>query len=187
MSQPGSVVGRVAIARGLNHVCLLNQRVGKLIFEHSEAQDRQFIYYLLSSHEFRRNIALMAHGAASQANVSPKQIESLEISLPPLQTQQKIASIFSAYDDLIENNNRRIQVLEEMAQRIYREWFVHFRFPGHENVKMVDSELGKIPEGWTYSGLMKNPYFQFIEQNSNSYSGTKVYYATADVIKTEIK
>ena len=65
-----------------------------------------------------------------------------------LPIQQKIASILSAYDDLIENNTRRIQILEEMAQRIYHEWFVHFRFPGHENVKMVESELGMIPEGW---------------------------------------
>ena len=63
-----------------------------------------------------------------------------EISLPPLPTQHKIASILSAYDDLIENNTRRIQILEEMAQMIYREWFVHFRFPGHEQVRMVDSE-----------------------------------------------
>ncbi len=68
--------------------------------------------------------------------------------LPPLATQRKIAAILSAYDDLIENNTRRIEILEEMAQRIYREWFVHFRFPGHEDVPLVDSELGPIPEGW---------------------------------------
>ena len=65
-----------------------------------------------------------------------------------LPTQRKIASILSAYDDLIENNTRRIAILEEMAQAIYREWFVNFRFPGHENAKMVDSPLGQIPEGW---------------------------------------
>jgi len=61
--------------------------------------------------------------------------------LPPIEEQKRIASILSAYDDLIENNTRRIQILEELAQRIYTEWFVHFRFPGHEKVKMVDSEL----------------------------------------------
>ncbi len=60
----------------------------------------------------------------------------------------KIAAILSAYDDLIENNTRRIKILEEMAQALYREWFVHFRFPGHEKVQMVDSPLGRIPEGW---------------------------------------
>jgi type I restriction enzyme, S subunit len=70
------------------------------------------------------------------------------VSAPPLPTQRKIASILSAYDDLIENNTRRIAILEEMARSLYREWFVHFRFPGHEKVKMVDSPLGKIPAGW---------------------------------------
>ncbi len=70
------------------------------------------------------------------------------IHLPPYFAQLKIATILSAYDDLIENNLRRIKILEEMAQLIYKEWFVHFRFPGHENVKMVDSPLGEIPEGW---------------------------------------
>lgn len=71
-----------------------------------------------------------------------------KLFLPPKALQEKIASILSAYDDLIENNNRRIKILEEMAQAIYREWFVNFRFPGHEKVKMVKSKLGMIPEGW---------------------------------------
>lgn len=70
------------------------------------------------------------------------------IPIPPLSVQNSIASILSAYDDLIENNTRRIAILEEMARRIYEEWFVHFRFPGHEQAKMVESELGLIPEGW---------------------------------------
>ena len=67
---------------------------------------------------------------------------------PPLPTQHKIATILSAYDDLIENNLRRIKILEEMAQNLYREWFVKFRFPGHQKTRLVDSPLGKIPAGW---------------------------------------
>ena len=74
--------------------------------------------------------------------------ESLELPLPPLPTQRKIAAILSAYDNLIENNTRRIQILEEMARNLYREWFAHFRYPGHENGRMVESALGLIPEGW---------------------------------------
>jgi hypothetical protein len=70
------------------------------------------------------------------------------IPIPPLDTQHQIASILSAYDDLIENNTRRIEILEEMARRLYEEWFVHFRFPGHEEVSFKESELGRIPEGW---------------------------------------
>ena len=75
------------------------------------------------------------------------------IPLPPLETQRKIAAVLSTYDDLIENNTRRIQILEEMAQALYREWFVHFRFPGHEQSNMVESEMGLIPEGWEVASL----------------------------------
>ena len=70
-----------------------------------------------------------------------------------LPIQRKIASILSSYDDLIENNTRRIEILEQMAKLIYEEWFVKFRFPGHENVKMIPSELGEIPEGWKMEKL----------------------------------
>jgi type I restriction enzyme S subunit len=80
-------------------------------------------------------------------------LRDFKVSLPDLPTQRKIAGILSAYDDLIENNLRRIKILEEMAQSLYREWFVHFRFPGHESVKFVESELGQIPEGWEVKKL----------------------------------
>jgi type I restriction enzyme S subunit len=80
-------------------------------------------------------------------------LNALTIELPSLKEQHKIASVLSAYDDLIENNNRRIKILEEMAQAIYKEWFVNFRFPGHEKVRMVKSELGMIPEGWEVKRL----------------------------------
>lgn len=75
-------------------------------------------------------------------------LKDIDFDLPLLPTQHKIAFILSTYDDLIENNTRRIQILEEMAQALYREWFVEFRFPGHEKVKMVESELGMVPDGW---------------------------------------
>ena len=71
---------------------------------------------------------------------------------PTALDQRKIAAILSAYDDLIENNNRRIKILEEMAQRIYREWFVDFRYPGHEDVRWSTRSLGPIPEGWDVRG-----------------------------------
>jgi type I restriction enzyme, S subunit len=78
-----------------------------------------------------------------------KDVRSLPLPpLPSLATQRKIAAILSAYDDLIENNLRRIKILEEMAQNLYREWFVKFRFPGHQHARFTDSPLGRIPEGW---------------------------------------
>lgn len=87
---------------------------------------------------------------AAQPKLSQANLKRIRILLPPLGKQKEISRILSAYDDLIENNTRRIEILEEMAQNLYREWFVHFRFPGHENVKMVDSgtDLGDVPEGW---------------------------------------
>ena len=84
----------------------------------------------------------------TQDNLSLDKLLTFDFRLPPLPIQRRIASILSAYDDLIENNTRRIAILEEMAQAIYREWFVHFRYPGHEDVPLVDSPLGPIPEGW---------------------------------------
>ncbi|MBK7995296.1 MAG: restriction endonuclease subunit S [Blastocatellia bacterium] len=82
-------------------------------------------------------------------------IKRADIIVPPLPTQRRIAAILSAYDELIENNSRRIKILEEMARMIYQEWFVKFRFPGHEQAKFVESPLGMIPAGWEVKNLEK--------------------------------
>ena len=102
-----------------------------------------FISYFLRTLGFANQNA-----AGAVPGVNRNHLHRLEVAIPDVTTQRKIASILSAYDDLIENNTRRIAILEEMAQAIYREWFVNFRFPGHENVKLVQSTLGMIPEGW---------------------------------------
>lgn len=109
--------------------------------------DSGFLYYWLISPQGKSQLKRATIGAAQPA-FTIAHLKKMAIALPPLPTQRRIASILSAYDDLIENNTRRIEILEEMARSLYREWFVHFRFPGHEKVKLVDSELGKIPEGW---------------------------------------
>jgi type I restriction enzyme, S subunit len=75
-------------------------------------------------------------------------VKEISVPSPPLLTQRKIAAILSAYDDLIENNTQRIQILEEMAQTLYRHWFVDYKFPGHEDVQIVDSALSAKPKGW---------------------------------------
>lgn len=75
-------------------------------------------------------------------------LNALKVRVPSLSDQNRIVSILGAYDDLIENNTRRIEILEEMARRLYEEWFVQFRFPGHEGVEFKESELGLIPDGW---------------------------------------
>ena len=148
ITQPNSVVGRVARHTAELPRCLLNQRAGKVIIKDRSRCDPRFLFYVLSEQETLHAIAMKAHGAASQANVSPSQVESIEIPLPSLPVQQRIAGILAAYDELIENNQRRILILEDMARSLYREWFVNFRYPSHESVPLVDSFLGPIPQGW---------------------------------------
>ena len=106
---------------------------------------QDFLYYLINYYVVQ--LKKKATGGVFDTIVTDT-LRQLRVKFPPISTQYKIASILSAYDDLIENNLRRIKILEEMAQTIYREWFVKFRFPGHEKTRMVDSPMGKIPEGW---------------------------------------
>ena len=121
-----------------------NQQINSVVIN-QQKHDPYFVYYLLRTKaEVLRNVA----GGVATPIVNKSTFANLEVSVPPLLTQRKIAAILSTYDDLIENNTRRIKILEDMAQTLYREWFVHFRFPGHTDVPMVESPLGSIPEGW---------------------------------------
>jgi type I restriction enzyme S subunit len=114
--------------------------------------DGEFVGAVIESSEYKRFIAANAGGAA-QPNANAQVLSSFAFDLPPLAEQRRMGALLSAYDDLIENNTRRIAILEEMARRIYDEWFVRFRFPGHEGVRMVESELGLVPEGWELASL----------------------------------
>ncbi len=148
VSQPNSVVGRVARYRH-NSVALLNQRAARIVIHDPESLDQAFLYYFLRQKEVTYALALNASGAANQANISPTDVENIKLPLIPFTSQTRIAAILSAYDDLIENNRRRIALLEQAARLLYREWFVHFRFPGHETAKFVDG----LPEGWVTTAL----------------------------------
>jgi type I restriction enzyme S subunit len=112
----------------------------------------QFFAYVFRSHLIRSVLSAQGNGA-NISNLNQDILSRLAVPLPSLAIQTRIASTLSLYDDLIENNTRRINLLHEMARRIYEEWFVHFRFPGHEQVEMVGSELGLIPEGWKTTTL----------------------------------
>ena len=107
--------------------------------------DVRFVKYYIDT--IKLNMQNASKGT-TQDNLSVDKLLTFDILTPPFSIQRKIAAILSAYNDLIENNTRRIAILEEMAQALYREWFVHFRFPGHEKIRMVESALGMIPEGW---------------------------------------
>ncbi|WP_374290363.1 restriction endonuclease subunit S [Desulfovibrio desulfuricans] len=143
-------LGEVAILKSSAKVALAQRVI--LLRGDKEKINQRYLCFALQSPLVQARLNARATGA-TVAGI--KQSELREVLLPVYQvpTQRRIASILSAYDDLIENNTRRIAILEEMARRIYEEWFVRFRFPGHEQVKMVESELGLIPEGWSWGRL----------------------------------
>ena len=103
--------------------------------------DTRFVKYCFDV--LQKECKQISQGTA-QDNLSWEKLSTIKFLVPPLSVQQRIASILSAYDDLIENNQKQIKLLEEAAQRLYKEWFVDLRFPGHEGVKVVDG----VPEGW---------------------------------------
>jgi len=117
---PSSVVGRVARYRH-DTISFLNQRAGKFINIDEDRCEKDYLFYFLLQKETLTKIANKAQGAANQANISPGDVEGVEINLPPITTQRRIASILSAYDDLIENNLKRIKLLEEKANIHYKD------------------------------------------------------------------
>ena len=143
----------------------VNQHVA-IVRVNSTVADPYFVLCCINSPQYKHHLLTLAQGGATREALTKDTIGNFKILLPPHLTQRKIAAILGAYDDLIENNTRRIRILEEMAQALYREWFVNFRFPGHENVKMVESELGLVPEGWEVSTL--DDVCQLITDGSHS-------------------
>ncbi|MDP3996862.1 MAG: restriction endonuclease subunit S [bacterium] len=129
----------------------VNQAVCGLIIDEDKADWRYVFYSLLQN---RDDLIVQARGAAQQ-NLNQDLIRNFEIPTLKLEDQRNVGSILGTYDNLIENNTKRIKILEEMAQAIYKEWFVYFRFPGYEKVKMIDSEteFGKVPKGWKVEKL----------------------------------
>ena len=104
--------------------------------------DSTYVFYLALSPMIRELAVKSMTGASGRQRAMLSSVEDICVPVLPLSRQRKIAAVLSAYDDLIENNTRRIKILEDMAQTLYQEWFVHFRFPGHENVPMIESPLG---------------------------------------------
>ena len=127
---------------GLFPLYVVSQSQMKLTVDESKA-DRLFIYYYFSSSTaFGRITNLASSSGVPHINLTV--LRNFELPVPPLETQRHIADILSAYDDLIENNRRRIALLEQAARELYREWFVRLRFPGHENTRIIDG----VPEAW---------------------------------------
>ena len=143
-------LGEVAMLRTSEPIALAQRVI--LLRGDPAVIDQCFLFAALRSPLVQGRLLQRATGT-TVLGIKQRELRQVEVPLPPLAVQRKIAAILSAYDDLIENNNRRIEILEEMAHRIYREWFVDYRYPGHEDVPRVDSELGPIPQGWSVAAL----------------------------------
>jgi type I restriction enzyme S subunit len=111
-----------------------------------------YLYQFLRSPSFHAQVNSLRSGVA-QPQLPIRDMRRIKLLLPPLPVQRRIAGILSGYDELIENSQRRIRILEEMARALYREWFVHFRFPGHEKLSRVVSPPGEIPQDWEVKPL----------------------------------
>lgn len=132
-----------------NDKFLHNQRLGLVSIKDEDRIHKKFLYYLLNTNTYRGQVRGSASGATVR-HTSPARIKRCEVRIPDdIREQDHIASTLSAYDDLIENNRRRIQLLEQSTRLLYKEWFVHLRFPGHERVKIKDG----VPEGWERTSL----------------------------------
>ena len=145
ITNTGASVGRFAIAKEDDRIKRTTfQKSVSLLKPRTNIVVPEYLYYYLIG---RKKEIINLGGGSAQANLLLRDIRAYKVSLPPLPTQKKIANILSAYDDLIENNNQRIQLLEEMAAEIYKEWFVRFRFPAYESATFVDKEGKEVPHG----------------------------------------
>jgi type I restriction enzyme S subunit len=143
-------LGEVAQLRTKERIALAQRVI--LLRGNPSIIDQQFFFQAIKSPFVQAGLQQRSTGTTV---LGIKQSELRQVGIPyfPLPTQRKIASILSAYDDLIENNLRRIKILEEMAQNLYREWFVKFRFPGYQHTRFTDSPMGQIPEGWAVANF----------------------------------
>ncbi len=139
---PNSVVGKVVRVPYYHQGSLLNQNIVKII--PIECLDKDYLYYRIKCVDFSGYVIGEARGAANQASITLDTIKRFAFLLPPKDVQERIGATLSRYDSLIENYQKQIKLLEESAQRLYKEWFIDLRFPGHENTKIVDG----VPEGW---------------------------------------
>jgi type I restriction enzyme, S subunit len=160
VSRPGDslitmkgTVGRVAFVTEKTPRFVYSPQISYWRPHDTEVIHARWITYWLQGPEFGYQ-ASATKGSTDMADyINLRDQRRMRVSLPPIEIQRTVAEILGSIDDLIENNRRQIEVLEEMAQAIYREWFVNFRFPGHEDATFVDSPLGPIPEGWNVRSL----------------------------------
>lgn len=180
LNNPNSLVGKVVRVPHYLDGAYLNQNIVKII--PIEGLNNDFLFYRLKVEDYKHYCVDNAQGAANQASITLKTIRRFNFTLPNLEIQEKIADVLSTYDELIENNNRRIEILEKTAEEIYKEWFVRMRFPGYENTKFIQG----IPEEWEVRKFI-NKEVNLISSGINKFEGLKRYMATADVEGISLK
>jgi type I restriction enzyme S subunit len=144
VASSGNTYGKVGRISERDLPLMMNTSVIRFHPLNSATLHPDFLYTFFRSSLFRDQVEKFVVGSA-QPNFGPAHLKAMFVPVPPMYFQARVAHIIGGYDELIENNTRRIKILEQMAQMLYREWFVNFRFPGHEKVKMVESEVGLIP------------------------------------------
>lgn len=186
LSKEIDTIGYSALVPNDGKQYLHNQRIG-LVTIIDPRFDKGFIYWLMRSKHYQRSIANTSNGATVH-HTSPARIYNYQFAKIDLHVQRRIASILSAYDNLIENNTRRIRLLEQMAENIYKEWFIRLRFPGHENAEFENG----LPKGWkeysikelcdinnqTLSSKDRSKVIEYLDTSSitcNQISGTECF------------
>ncbi|WP_417543391.1 restriction endonuclease subunit S [Marinobacter sp.] len=184
-TQPGSVVGRTTRVNHTFAGSFLNQNAVCLRFPQAGEICSEYFAYLTKTILFKHHIESRAKGSANQVRMGIGELKKYEHNFPALSIQNRIAAILRAYDDLIENNKRRITLLEKMAEEIYREWFVRFRFPGW---KEAEFEKG-LPVGWAHQKLAEA--FDFTgggtpSKDNDSYwrNGDVDWYTPSDITRS---
>ena len=157
-----SAAGRSCVVNSFVDGYYLNQNAVCLRTKNSKVLNQTFLGYLCKERNFQHYIQNKGRGAANQMRIAIGGIKDYEFTLPDIVTQKKISDILSTYANLIENNQKQIKLLEEAAQRLYKEWFVDLHFPGYEDTEIVDG----VPEGW-HRGLLK----ELITVNYSNFAG----------------
>lgn len=178
-------LGQVAIIpeEGISDRYVVSQSQMKLTVDPAKA-DRLFLYYYFASRETKERLGSYA-ASSGVPHINLGVLRNFEVPVPPISQQQQIASILSAYDDLIENNRRRIQLLEQSARLLYKEWFVHLRFPGHEHVKIKDG----VPEGWerkTIGTIAPLQYGKALKEDDRI-AGQYPVYGSSGIVGSHVK
>ena len=151
-NNPNSIVGKVVRVPDKCDKAYLNQNIVRII--PNKDFDNTYLYYALKANQFSMYCVLRGQGAANQASITLATIFKFKFRAHFFSEQKRIADILSTYDTLIENNNNRIKLLEQMAENLYKEWFVRFRFPGYEDVEFEE----KKPRGWQVGTEDKNHF-----------------------------